>query len=298
MSGPRTRTKYEYDSETGLYYAKARYYNPRLGRFMSADPLAGDVTDPQSLNRYAYVMNGPTALIDPAGMDNCVPGKGAGRYVSCQSGGNDGQEDGGLVGMPTASYTLDGVDISPELLPELGGSYGICPGTCLSFAKDTYTGQMAWLDYTVDAAGTSGWLSGYDWTQGVRDWNGAFVSNAQYQLQIQIAYAQEIEAQREALAKKIAADTRGKISYATAYAELDPDGGHLQGGNWNFVLENGLGPNSLLCGGADRCDGIHFVGGFAHLDTSNPFAGDVWSFLEHTGVDVLGGNIVYYVIPR
>ena len=80
-------TGYEYDSETGLYYAKARYYNPRLGRFMSADPLSGDVIDPQSLNRYAYVINAPTILTDPTGLDNCIPGKGAGRYVSCQSGG-------------------------------------------------------------------------------------------------------------------------------------------------------------------------------------------------------------------
>jgi len=43
---------YEYDSETGLYYAKARYYNPRLGRFMSTDPLGGDPGNPQSLNQY------------------------------------------------------------------------------------------------------------------------------------------------------------------------------------------------------------------------------------------------------
>jgi RHS repeat-associated protein len=48
-------TGYEYDSETGLYYAKARYYNPRLGRFMSVDPLGGDPRNPQSLNKYAYV---------------------------------------------------------------------------------------------------------------------------------------------------------------------------------------------------------------------------------------------------
>jgi RHS repeat-associated protein len=42
-------TDYESDSETGLDYAHARYYQPRFGRFMSADPLSGDVGDPQSL---------------------------------------------------------------------------------------------------------------------------------------------------------------------------------------------------------------------------------------------------------
>ena len=61
-------TGYERDSETGLDYAFARYYNSRIGRFVSADPLAGNISDPQSLNRYAYVANNPTNYTDPAGM--------------------------------------------------------------------------------------------------------------------------------------------------------------------------------------------------------------------------------------
>ncbi|MBZ5539372.1 MAG: hypothetical protein LAN61_02515 [Acidobacteriia bacterium] len=62
-------TGYERDQETGLDYAMFRYYNPRLGRFMSPDPLGGDVGNPQTLNRYAYVLNNPLALIDPLGLD-------------------------------------------------------------------------------------------------------------------------------------------------------------------------------------------------------------------------------------
>jgi hypothetical protein len=45
-----------------------------LGRFMSVDPLAGDVGDPQSLNRYACVRNNPINLFDPNGMDPCTTG--------------------------------------------------------------------------------------------------------------------------------------------------------------------------------------------------------------------------------
>jgi len=61
-------TGYEYDSETGLHYAFARFYSPRLGRFLSTDPLGGGVGNLQSHNAYAYVVNDPLDLIDPTGM--------------------------------------------------------------------------------------------------------------------------------------------------------------------------------------------------------------------------------------
>jgi len=59
---------YERDSETGLDYAVARYYDSHLGRFLSPDPLAGGVSSPQSLNRYTYVENNCANLVDPLGM--------------------------------------------------------------------------------------------------------------------------------------------------------------------------------------------------------------------------------------
>jgi hypothetical protein len=40
----------------------------RLGRFSSPDPLAGAITNPQSLNRYTYVLNDPCNLVDPLGL--------------------------------------------------------------------------------------------------------------------------------------------------------------------------------------------------------------------------------------
>ena len=52
------------DQETGLYYNRARYYNPGLGRFMSNDPIGyGD-----GLNMYAYVGNDPLNYTDPFGL--------------------------------------------------------------------------------------------------------------------------------------------------------------------------------------------------------------------------------------
>jgi len=62
MSEPRPRTKYEYDSETGLDYAFTRYYSSRLGRFLSTDPLGGGIGDLQSHNAYPYTSNNPVNM--------------------------------------------------------------------------------------------------------------------------------------------------------------------------------------------------------------------------------------------
>src|SRR5262249_6689500 len=63
-------TAREFDSESGLYYERARYYDPNIGRWRSQDPLGfagGDV------NLYRYVHNGPSDGKDPSGLDPFVP---------------------------------------------------------------------------------------------------------------------------------------------------------------------------------------------------------------------------------
>jgi RHS repeat-associated protein len=60
-------TGQELDGETGLYNYNARLYDPETGRFLTADSIVPDPTNPQSLNRYSYVLNNPTNLIDPTG---------------------------------------------------------------------------------------------------------------------------------------------------------------------------------------------------------------------------------------
>ena len=56
---------------TGLYYEYQRWYDPTIGRFISQDPLAGHLSDPQSLNPYIYATDQPTGITDPSGMDGC-----------------------------------------------------------------------------------------------------------------------------------------------------------------------------------------------------------------------------------
>ncbi len=80
----------EYDSESGLYYMRARYYDPVTGRFASVDPLnlTGRVLQaqyggsgallaqrsPQQLNPYSYGINNPLGFRDPSGA-NCQGAK-------------------------------------------------------------------------------------------------------------------------------------------------------------------------------------------------------------------------------
>ncbi|MDC8013721.1 RHS repeat-associated core domain-containing protein [Tahibacter soli] len=60
-------TGYYKDGESGLYYAKARYYDPAVARFMSEDPEAGNDMTPPSLHRYLYAHANPTVYVDPTG---------------------------------------------------------------------------------------------------------------------------------------------------------------------------------------------------------------------------------------
>jgi RHS repeat-associated protein len=56
----------EWDGEIGLYYYRARYYDPKIGRFISEDPS-------RTLAEYSYVDSNPTTFIDPSGFVRIVP---------------------------------------------------------------------------------------------------------------------------------------------------------------------------------------------------------------------------------
>jgi RHS repeat-associated protein len=69
----------ERDTESGLDYFGARYYGSSMGRFMSPDPSGltyADISNPQSLNLYAYTLNNPLKFTDPTGMYCFYGGKG------------------------------------------------------------------------------------------------------------------------------------------------------------------------------------------------------------------------------
>jgi RHS repeat-associated protein len=64
----------DHDAETDTHHGWFRQYSSAQGRWMSPDPYDGsyDFSNPQSLNRYSYVLNNPLAYADPWGMNICV----------------------------------------------------------------------------------------------------------------------------------------------------------------------------------------------------------------------------------
>jgi len=71
LTNPFQYTARELDAETNLYYYRARYYDPNVGRFLSEDPLAFNA----GLNFYNYVSANPTNLADPFGLYTYKPPK-------------------------------------------------------------------------------------------------------------------------------------------------------------------------------------------------------------------------------
>jgi RHS repeat-associated protein len=64
VSQPFTYTGREYDSETGMYFYRARYYDPKVGRFVTKDPIGFK----GGINLYVYVENNPLSLTDALGL--------------------------------------------------------------------------------------------------------------------------------------------------------------------------------------------------------------------------------------
>ena len=73
----------EFDTETNLYYNRARYFDPSTGRFLSEDPVGfgGDGTD-----FYAYVENDATDWVDPFGLQHKPGGPTHFENIRCRSG--------------------------------------------------------------------------------------------------------------------------------------------------------------------------------------------------------------------
>ncbi len=78
---PYTYTGREFDAESGLYYYRARHYDPTTGRFLQQDPGTAGINSARLprhpldlVSQYAYASDNPIQLIDPFGNEPQEPG--------------------------------------------------------------------------------------------------------------------------------------------------------------------------------------------------------------------------------
>jgi RHS repeat-associated protein len=289
----------ERDAETGNDHAWFRYYEQNLGRWMSPDPLAGDITNPQSLNRYAYALNNPTTLLDPSGL------YGVKLYAECDPVACGGAGYPGLTGGPYD--VIFGNDIFDALIGT-PGYYVYNTPTGLGFSFDPGSSALSPFGYYF--VGTIGgqyysiynpkWFNTFDEYADWRTSNWIPQDDPGYLAAAQAQYDYVVE-----LLRSMGATERQLQIFESMNSDLAAL--DVEGGNVNFSNELGTDENGyailLFNFGCDngRCDNgldfSHNAGTSFHADTANPYNGVAFA-VAHFAVDVFGGNFVWGVIPR
>ncbi len=152
------------DTAANVYDFPAREYGTQ-GRWPSPDPAgmaAVDPTNPQSWNRYAYVLNNPMAYIDPLGLHHCAPnqngpaqnnGPCAGGISSSPMSGDYPVESYSYVGGPMTTYSSDSVvgDTTSYGLQFVG----IGPPELYGVFAHVYSNQSTPIDSAILGGGAS-----------------------------------------------------------------------------------------------------------------------------------------------
>ncbi len=202
-----TYTGREFDSDTGLFYYRARWYDPKVGRFISEDPIGFS----GGVNWFAYVSNNPLNAQDPSGLYNidvhyyltyfiatrfpCLTPEEARRMAEADQrtdedpetspglGWNEGQRQINSDYHAFNSGNNGNLSNLRNIAFGRGGTYGDL-GRYLHYLQDTFShrgfgnpvigqGQALWdilsVDYTNHDVGKAAEMAGATWFA-IRDW--------------------------------------------------------------------------------------------------------------------------------
>jgi len=274
------------DTTTNTDLTMNRVTSPNLGRWHSPDPIAGNPTNPQSWNMYAYVANNPTTSIDPLGLCSSV-GPGGGFDCSPEEAAQSniwGLGGGG-----------DDIGVDPG-----GNVFGYNIWDALEGAPGTYL--------TTDMYGN------FNWGFSIDQWKSFYAAQTSAHYYFTGGDGSVVEQQTELNAIQFgqqACKDNDPSAVASCiqqvYDRLIAQGptGDPQGGNYDFSYVNPDGTLSITingqgvdptdfgcafsrCGVFNSLDYSHGDGTF-HIDTANPIFFPVGTFV-HVGWDLLGGN--------
>jgi RHS repeat-associated protein len=282
-------TSYERDSESGNDFAIFRYHVNRLGRFNAPDQVLGRISNPQRLNRYAYVMNNPINMVDPHGLDMW-----------------DWQQD-----LIHKLHGGSGLGVNPNAFG--GGTFGYTWDDALraSMGEDVagpWAGGL-WFDSMTGQWGvdTSSWSVAYEFVVSVEyqgfiyetDRIGSWDAAVAIAVQVGAMIAADQAARWNKVMRALAAagmpeagkegDTIPIVYNNSVYAGMAV----WQNGHWNIPLPGQLASQwGLLEGRWGVLRGAHYANGSFHQDFFNPYAGPFFVGAGvHFAADVVGGGI-------
>ena len=137
-----------YDEETGLHYNRFRYYDPSIGRYISADPIGQD----GGANLFAYSFIDPVNLVDPFGL---IGSRGFfGRSGTLRSAGERGAQAAIVSGAASAGLTAAASSAAAAGVPGgataaaigsigINATIGFVAGGVAFAATDALSGEIA-----------------------------------------------------------------------------------------------------------------------------------------------------------
>ena len=165
--GPNNNYRYtgqQWDAYLGMYYLRARYYKPDLGRFWTGDTYEAGQTDPLALHKYLYVEDNPVNGTDPsghAGVFNFTDKFGNRAHAAIESA-YQAEHPGAIVG-PTTGVL--GTSLKPDIFDGISRTYmEIKPLSLSGVAKGVF--QIGVYSATFNAFNL-GYSRG-TWPNGVR----------------------------------------------------------------------------------------------------------------------------------